>query len=137
MLGALMSNRSFFNCYESLQLKRTADSDRPIVYGDTAQISNVRFSPNRVEFDAAAGATASRVFLNQNFAHGWSSNAGPVSREPGTDRLSVTLMAGQTGRFAFRFVPPGLWTGTIVASIAVALSIALRRLRLRPLHVSQ
>jgi hypothetical protein len=138
MLRALMSDRSFFNCYESLQLKRTADGDHPLVYSEgNAQISNVRFSPNRIEFDATAGLTASRVFLNQNFAHGWSSDVGAVVREPGTDRLSVTLGPGHTGRFSFVFVPPGLWLGTIIAAIAVAASIVCRNLRLRPLRISQ
>lgn len=138
MLGALMANRSFFSCYESLQLKRTADSDHPLVYTDgTAQISNVRFSPNRVAFDAAGGSSASRVFLNENFADGWTSDAGLVTREPGTDRLSVTLAPAQAGHFTFAFVPPGLWLGTIIAAIAVAASIAFARLRLRPLRLSQ
>src|SRR6185503_15113614 len=69
MFRALMADQSFFSCYESLQVKRTADADHPLVYGENgATASNVRFSPNRIEFDAVAGPAASRIFLNQNFA---------------------------------------------------------------------
>ena len=134
MLSALMTDRSFFSCYESLQVKRTADADRPLVYGEgDARVSNVRFSPNRIEFDATAGPPASRVFLNQNFAYGWSSDAGPVTREPGTDRLSLTLPPGATGHFAFVFTPPGLWLGAIVAAVAAAAMFLAWNLRLPPL----
>ncbi|MGH9386800.1 MAG: hypothetical protein ACRD2N_21220 [Vicinamibacterales bacterium] len=130
MLRALMSDQSFFSCYESLQLGRTADSDRPLVYSEgNALISNVRFSPNRIEFDASAGLTASPLFLNQNFAHGWSSDVGLVARERDTGRLSITLGSGQTGHFSFEFVPPGLWMGTMIAIIAVAASIVMRNLK--------
>jgi hypothetical protein len=131
MLRALMSDQSFFSCYESLQLKRTADGDHPLVYADGgASVSNVRFSPNEVAFDASGGPTASRIYLNQNFAHGWSGSGAPVMREPGTDRLSMTLAPNQSGHFAFAFTPPGLWIGSAIAATAVALSIALRNLRI-------
>ncbi len=138
MLRALMSDQSFFNCYESLQVKRTADTDHPLVYAEGgASVSNVKFSPNEVSFDASGGPIASRVYLNQNFAHGWSSAAGPVSREPGTDRLSIALAPNQTGRFAFAFTPPGLWIGMAIAATAVALTLAWRGLRLGRLGLSE
>jgi hypothetical protein len=138
MLRSLMSDQSFFNCYESLQLKRTADSEHPLVYAEGgASVSNIRFSPNKVDFDASGGVAESRIYLNQNFAHGWTSNAGPVAREPGTDRPSIVLAPGQAGHFAVTFTPPGLWVGTIFAAIAVAMSIALWKLRLGGSRVSE
>ena len=40
----------------------------------------------------------------------------------------VTLAPGQTGRFAFEFVPEGLWAGTGILVVAAGLSVlALRR----------
>jgi hypothetical protein len=134
MLRALMADQSFFSCYESLQVKRTADGDHPLVYADgDVTVSDVRFSPNEVSFSAVSGSAPSRVYLNQNFANGWTSTAGPVAREQGTDRLSVALVPGQTGRFVFRFTPPGLWVGTMIAAIAAAASsvVWLRGRRLR------
>ena len=128
MLRALMADKTFLSCYESLQLKRTADGDHPLVYAEGgAGVSNIRFTPNRVEFDVAGGPAASRVYVNQNFAHGWTSNAGAVVREPGTDRLSIALAPGQSGHFVLAFVPPGLWMGTVISAIALAISIAAWR----------
>jgi hypothetical protein len=131
MLRALMADQSFFSCYESLQLKRTADGGHPLVYGENgASVSGVKFSPNRIEFDAASGSGPSRVFLNQNFAHGWTSDAGAVVRETGTDRLSVTLAPGQTGHYAFVFTPPGFWIGLLAAALAAIAAVLLWKLRL-------
>lgn len=123
MFTALMNDLTFPACYESLQLTRTADFDRPLVFSSgSARVVDVRFSPNRVEFSAIGGDQPSLVSLNQNFSHGWSSNAGPFTKEqpamPG-----VTLAPGQTGRFSFTFLPEGLWAGTAIFVLAAGLSV--------------
>lgn len=127
MFTALMSDRTFFACYESLQLTRTASAEHPLVFSSgSAQISNVRFTPNRVEFSAIGGGQPSRVSLNQNYSSGWSSSAGAFT--PTEESMpGVTLAPGQTGRFAFSFVPDGLWAGSAILAFAVAVSVLLWR----------
>jgi hypothetical protein len=122
MLHALVDGRSFYNCYESLQLRRTADAEHPLISSDgPAKIFDMKFSPNRIQFSATAGPEASRIVLNQNYAEGWSSTAGPIAREPRSEKPSVLLAPGQAGKFSFVFTPPGLWLGLgLLAATAVA-----------------
>jgi hypothetical protein len=128
MFTSLMNDRSFYSCYESLQLRHTATAEHPLVSSDgRAQIGETIFSPNRIEFTAVGGAEESRVSLNQNYARGWSSTAGPFTLTPEA-MGGVTLAPGQTGKFAFEFVPEGLWAGLATLVAAVGLSaVALRR----------
>lgn len=130
MLRALVDGRSFYHCYESLQLRHTSDTEHALVFSDgKARILETRFSPNRIQFSVANGPEASRVALNQNFASGWSSTAGPVTPDPVTGMPSVVLSAGQTGRFSFGFTPPGLLAGLIVFAAATIASAIWSRPR--------
>ena len=132
MLHALMNDQVVMWCYEVLQLKRGADDVRPLVWTDgPAKISEVAFTPNRVQFSAIGGPERTRVFLNQNFAEGWRSTAGPVRLDPQAGgRMYVELAPGQTGRFAFSFVPPGLWLGIAVLALALGASVVAWHRRL-------
>jgi len=125
MLHALMNDQVVMWCYEVLQLKRGADDVRPLVWTDgPAKISDVAFTPNKVQFSAIGGPERTRVFLNQNYAEGWRSSAGPVRLDPQAGgRMYVELAPGQTGRFAFSFVPPGLWAGIATLALALAASV--------------
>jgi hypothetical protein len=124
MLHALMNDQVVMWCYEVLQLKRGADDVRPLVWTDgPAKILDVAFTPNKVQFSAIGGPERTRVFLNQNYAEGWRSSAGPVRLDPQAGgRMYVELAPGQTGRFAFSFVPPGLWAGIAILALALAAS---------------
>jgi hypothetical protein len=124
MLHALMNDQVVMWCYEVLQLKRGADDVRPLVWTEgPAKISDVAFTPNRVQFSAIGGPERTRVFLNQNYAEGWRSTAGPVRLDPQAGgRMYVELAPGQTGRFAFSFLPPGLWAGIAILALAFAAS---------------
>jgi len=127
MFTALMNDRTFFACYESLQLRRTATAEHPLVFSDGgAQISEVVFTPNRIEFSALGGSQPSRVSLNQNYSPGWRSTAGEFTPTQAA-MPGVSLAPGQTGRFAFSFVPDGLWAGTALLALAVAASVWLWR----------
>jgi hypothetical protein len=127
MLKALMADRSFFNCYESLQLARGAGPDRPPVFdaNPAARVGDVDFSPNRLTFATTDRGAEARVVLNQNWAPGWTTDAGPIKVGPRTELSTVTIPAGRAGRYAFTFTPPGLYAGTglfLVAAIATALA---------------
>jgi hypothetical protein len=131
MLRALMDGKSFYNCYESLQLRRTADASHPIIFGDGhSKIFGTKFSPNRIKFSAVAGREPSQILLNQNYVDGWRSTAGVVTPDPQHGLPSVTLVPGQAGKFSFAFVPPGLWLGLIVFAGAVVGSAMLWTRRL-------
>jgi multisubunit Na+/H+ antiporter MnhC subunit len=131
MLRALVAGQSFYNCYESLQLLHAADADHPIVFSDgKSKIFEARFSPNRIQFSVANGREPSRIFLNQNYASGWRSSAGPVTADPQSGMPSVELPPGQTGRFWFAFAPPGLGLGLGVLAGAVVASVVLWSRRL-------
>jgi hypothetical protein len=73
------------------------------------------------------GREPARVVLNQNFASGWSSNAGPVEPDPASRQPSVVLPAGYSGTVAFTFVTPGLWWGLGIGVLAAGLAVGLYR----------
>lgn len=127
MLRALVSDQSFYYCYESLQLVRASNPEQPLLFSeDGATVSDMAFTPNRIDFAVFGAATPSRLSFNYNWAPGWSSTAGVIDHNP--ERIaSVMLTPGQTGRFSFSFVPPGLWTGTAILLAALAVSAAMWR----------
>jgi hypothetical protein len=121
MLRALMSDRAFYNCYESLQLIRTSDPAHPLLFTDgKSKLFGTTFSPNRIEFAVVGGTEPSRILFNQNYASGWRSTLGPVALDPQYGKPAAALVSGQTGKFAFVFVPPGLALGFAVLGLAVA-----------------
>jgi hypothetical protein len=125
MYRALMDNRALFHCHEGVQVTRTAQPEAPLISAtDGAEIFMGSFSPNRIEFGVAVGGTESRVVLNQNFANGWRSTAGPVVPDPISRRPSVVLPPGTVGTFQFRFAPEGLLTGLAVFLFAAAAAAA-------------
>ena len=76
------------------------------------------------------GREGSEVALNQNFAPGWRSSAGTVVPSRLRGQPAVRLAPGQTGRFAFSFVPPGLGIGTAIFLVAAIGSALVWRRRL-------
>ncbi len=110
MLRALVENRAFFHCYESLQVHRASDPDRALLsVQGTARVSDVTFSPNRVAFNVFGGPEPAKLLLNYNWAPGWSSTAGPIELIGAPGKLAtITIPPGQTGRYEFSFTPPGL-----------------------------
>ena len=127
MLRALVEDRFFYYCYESLQLVRASNPDQPLLFTEGGgTVAEPKFTPNRVDFALFGGAEAARLYLNYNWGPGWTSTAGPIDHPP--ERIaSVALSPGQTGRFAFWFVPPGLWAGTAIGLAAIALSAVFWR----------
>ncbi len=132
MLRALVEQRAFFYCYESLQLLRASDPERPRVFVEgTARINDVDFSPNRLAFNVFGGPEPAKVVLNYNWGPGWSSTAGPVEVTGTKGKLAtVTITPGQTGRFEFSFTPPGLYAGFGIFAAAAIASLAIWRKRI-------
>jgi multisubunit Na+/H+ antiporter MnhC subunit len=131
MLRALVEHRAFFHCYESLQLYRASDADRaPVFVQGTARISDVSFTPNRLEFNVFGGPEPAKVLMNYNWGPGWTSSAGPIELIGSPGKLAtVTIAPGQTGRYAFSFTPPGLYLGVAILAFAALTSVWLWRKR--------
>jgi multisubunit Na+/H+ antiporter MnhC subunit len=135
MLRALIDNRAFFYCYESLQLHRASDPNRAHIFVEgSARVSDVDFSPNRIAFNVFGGPEPARVLLNYNWGPGWSSTAGPIELmgEPGK-LATVAIAPGQTGRYEFSFTPPRLYAGTAIFGFAALASYAMWRRRTAPI----
>jgi hypothetical protein len=124
MLRSLMNDTSFYTCYESLQLARSANAGMPPVFDSNpgARVRDLDFTPNRLTFDVADGREDARVVLNQNWAPGWTSTAGTFTVGPRTEVSVVAVPAGQGGHYSFTFVPPGLYLGTALLVLALVLS---------------
>jgi len=132
MLRALVENRAFFFCYESLQLLRASDPNRAHLFVDgTARVTDVSFSPNRIAFNVFGGPEPAKLFMNYNWGPGWSSTAGPIALTGTRGKLAtVTIAPGQTGRYEFSFTPPGLYAGSVIFAVAALASAALWRRRI-------
>ena len=132
MFRNLMNDTASYNCYESFQLTHAADADHPLVFtkGD-ANIVDVKFTPNHVEFSAVGGREPTTVLLNQNYGPGWRSNLGPVSVDPQSGKPAVVLASGQTGKFSFVFVAPGVLPGLLIMIASAILSSLVWKRRLR------
>ncbi|HEX8030636.1 MAG TPA: hypothetical protein VF491_19325 [Vicinamibacterales bacterium] len=135
MLKTLAQGKSFYTCYESLQLARSAGPDHPPVYdrGTANRVSDVDFTPNRIAFTVTKGTTDAQVVLNQNWSPGWTTDAGAIAVGPRTEPSTVTIPAAQSGRFEFTFVPQGLYAGVGALIAALALSAAMWRRRMPPI----
>jgi hypothetical protein len=134
MLRALMDDRSFFTCYESLQLARAAGPDRPVVFDANPgeRVIDLDFSPNEIRFSVNDGPSDARVILNQNFAPGWASTAGDIAPPRPTELASITIPPGIAGRQAFTFRPPWLLAGAVLFDIAVIATLLMWRMRSAP-----
>jgi hypothetical protein len=132
MLHALVSDRSFFNCYESLQLSRGAGGDKPPVVdaNGTDRIRDLDFTPNRLTFGVADGSGPALVLLNQNWSPGWTSSAGAIQPPPKTELARMQL---PPGRYSFTFVPAGFYAGLAVFLAALIATAFVWRRRLSPI----
>jgi hypothetical protein len=126
MLRATMHGSAVLRCNDPLQLPGAVRPDQPVVFADAVQISDVRFSPNRIEFGAVT-RNGGRVYLNERFVRGWRGSAGDLAIDSATGLAYMTLPVGAAGKFAFSFVPPGLWSGLMLLAVGLALSVLLWR----------
>ena len=135
MLRALMADRSFFTCYESLQLAHGSGPNVPQVFDANPghRVGGLDVTPNELTFNVVEGASEARVILNQNWAPGWTSSAGPITPPKPTELASVIVPATETGQYRFSFRPPWLLTGFGIFLIAIAATSVAWRWRMRPI----
>jgi hypothetical protein len=127
MLRALMQDSNFYNCYEPLQFTRTAQREPPLVFADRfARVGITRFSPNRVEAMVSTGSVRGRVYMNQNYAPGWSSNVGPVMLDHERGQMAVDAPPGFSGSLVFSYSPPGIMSGWFTFAVALAAIVGAR-----------
>jgi hypothetical protein len=132
MLRALVNDRSFYTCYESLQLARGAAPDRPLVFDANGRVADVEFTPNALAFTVQDGPNT-EVILNQNWAPGWSATLGTIEPPPRTELARVRVGSAAPGRHSFRFVPPGFYSGIAILAAALGMTIFACRLRTAPI----
>lgn len=133
MLRAVMTDRAFYTCYESLQVHRgTGGGPQVLDAGSPSRLTDVDFTPNRLTFTVTNGSQPARIVLNQNWAHGWTTDAGPITVGRPTEASFVMVPPGTTGRYSFSFVPPYLYEGVGLFAAALIASAACWRRRLRP-----
>ena len=138
MLDSMLAGFSPLDCYEPLRVRTAAQPGPMVISGEgDVTITTQTFSPNRVTASVVVGHEPARVILNENFAAGWTSNAGPVRASLPTRQPSVMLPAGYAGIVAFSYVPPGLWIGLAILAIAVAVSVAVWRRSIPPIGASR
>jgi hypothetical protein len=131
MLRGLMSNEGVLRCNEPFHLRGNVRPDVSILFGDAgAVVSDIGFLPDRIDFAVSTEAGGWRVIMNQRYAPGWRSSAGPLAIDPWTRLAYVALAPASTGQYAFTFTPPGLGVGMALAGLGVLLAAGCARLRL-------
>ena len=135
MLRTLMEDRSFFTCYESLQLAHGSGPNVPQVFDANPgnRVTGLDVTPNELTFNVERGASDARVILNQNWAPGWTSSAGPIVAPKQTELASFNVPAAESGQYRFSFRPPWLLEGAGISLIAIAITCLAWRRRMRPI----
>jgi hypothetical protein len=128
MLDSMLSGLSTLDCYEPLLVSRVAQTGPMAIRGEgDVTIINQTFSPNVVTARVVVGSEPARVILNENFAPGWTSNAGPVRAAPPSRQPTIVLPARYSDIVAFSYFPPGLWIGLGILLVAVGVSVMMWR----------
>jgi hypothetical protein len=131
MFRGLLNNRGVLRCNEPLHLPGSVDAAQPILFADGhASISRVNFTPNRIDFAVVTRGGPGRVFMNQRYAAGWSSTAGPIAIDDATGLPYVAIPSTATGSYAFSFAPVGLAAGLLALMSGLALAAATWRRQL-------
>ena len=118
MFPAMVEDMSTLQCYEKgFTKRRSARTDREIVYIDSTDsrdnISNVIFSPNKVQFSVNLNKETI-IVLNQNYdkANFFSKPGFPTNNYQG--KVAVYLSAGSYENVFFSFWPSSLTIGLCI-----------------------
>ncbi len=133
MLHALMTDTSFYNCYESLQLARGAGAGPPVIdVNGSNRVTGIDFTPDAISYSLASGPET-RIALNQNWSPGWTSSAGGITPPQRTEPARLSAPSTMSGRYTFSFMPPRLIEGTIALIVALVASVMLWSRRTSPI----
>jgi hypothetical protein len=148
MYLAMLGNTGVINCYGTPPFDRRGarpvgapdyhgeawltGSDGAKVGGGTAKV--VEWSPNRAVIDVQGAEPGALLVYNMNFDEGWRSDVvtmGTPPPNPGRvvshDNALATAVSGGSTRVTFRYRPPNLGLGVLLAALSVGALVALRR----------
>ena len=124
---AMIQNISIWECYEPQQAHRGHRLGYPLVFAKQgATIRNIRFSPNRITFDAQV-TKATQIQLNQNYAHGWRINLSHANVTMDDNLPAIQLKPGRYKNVSFTFTPPYLNQSYIIFAITLFVIVLLLR----------
>ena len=142
MYAALKANLAILHgltvqpqCYEAIHPRLGYELTKPLVFSlePETTISNIRFTPNQVNFDLDA-TNDSVVVLNQNFVRGWSFSEEETVVNPFKNKPSINIKAGHYRDVSFYFQPDSLWLG--LAFFAIGILVVVIQFRFRKRQVS-
>ena len=120
MLRAMMQNRAVLSCYEPLTLRGAIDPALGILVADDAsRVSNIGFTPNRIDFDVQTGSRPARIRLNTKYLDGWRASYGTIESDPASGIAHLAVPPGTTRRIELRFVPPRLFAGFVLMALGL------------------
>lgn len=125
MYPSMMRNQSVPACYEPMQVLRTHQSDRELVYTDPgARIEDVRFQPHRIKVIVHSEA-GTKVYFNQNVIQGWTASVPGGLEFDAEQKVFFAQLPPGRAQVVFRFWPPGLGLGFGLLFLGVLLSCGL------------
>ena len=142
MYAALKANLAILHgltvqpqCYEAIHPRLGYELTKPLVFSlePETTISNIRFTPNQVNFDLDA-TNDSVVVLNQNFVRGWSFSEEKTAVRPFKNKPSIKIKSGHYRDVSFYFRPNSLWLG--LAFFAIGILVVIIQFRFRKRQVS-
>ncbi len=119
MYTAMINNEFVLNCYEPLRVKQSYRTGGPIVYPiPAAPKFLVDYRPDQIT--ARLHATQpTRVYLNQNVCDGWTSNHGPLLKDPDNGMYFVSVPAGTEDEVKFTYQPKGFFLGLCLFFVGI------------------
>ena len=126
MYMAVKSNAYTDVCYEPLNIKkRPLDIflKHDLVYAGkkSSTISNIRFSPNRITFDAVINEK-DRIILNQNFEEGWRISDPSMRISQETSANAIEIAPGRYEGLSFFYRPVGFISGCMLTLMGIVLA---------------
>jgi len=134
-LAAVLSNTGIIECRpEALKIGVGSIPDTALITtsDQTSEISNVKFSPNRILFDLTTGGT--NVFLNQNYNRGWKISEKKIVVQNIDNRVAAYLPRGEYHAVSFYYLPDSFILGGAISTLFLVyliISAFLKNLRIR------
>jgi hypothetical protein len=131
MYLAMLANTGVINCYGAppFDRKGARPVGAPDYHGEVwltgqGKATIAEWSPNHVVVDVRGADAGSMLVYNMNYDEGWRSDAGPVVPH---QNAVATQLGGGDARVTFRYRPPNLALGVLLAALAVGTLVWLDR----------